>query len=60
MLPLASQLLPRRSSTRWLLALDRLLGYGLTFLLCVWWVSLVHKAVIGAVLILSGAAPAEG
>ncbi len=59
-LPLASQLLPGRASTRWLLTLGRVLGYGLTFLLCVWWVSLVHKAVLGAVFTHHGASFDDG
>ena len=58
--PLASQLLPGRTSTRSVLALGRVLGYALTFFLCVWWVSLVHKAVIGAVFTPKGAAFVDG
>jgi hypothetical protein len=47
-LPLTAKLLPGGVGTGVLLGLGRALGYLLTFLLCVWWVSLVHKAVLGA------------
>ncbi len=59
-LPLASKLIPGRASTNTLLAVGRVLGYLLTFLLCVWWVSLVHKAVVGAVFTPKGADFADG
>ncbi|MGC3985898.1 MAG: hypothetical protein QM777_14925 [Pseudorhodoferax sp.] len=59
-LPLASQLLPGRILTRALLVVGRVLGYGLSFALCVWWVSLVHKAVMGAVFSYNGAQFAQG
>jgi hypothetical protein len=59
-LPLASQLLPGRILTRALLVVGRVLGYGLSFALCVWWVSLVHKAVTGAVFSYNGAQFAQG
>jgi hypothetical protein len=59
-LPLASQLLPGRSSTAALLFIGRMLGYALTFCLCVWWVSLVHKAVMGAVFTHHGASFSSG
>ncbi|MBT2304405.1 patatin-like phospholipase family protein [Variovorax paradoxus] len=47
-LPVASKLIPGRAGTGSILFVGRVLGYALTFLLCVWWVSLVHKAVLGA------------
>ncbi|KQP35336.1 patatin-like phospholipase family protein [Pseudorhodoferax sp. Leaf274] len=59
-LPLASQLLPGRILTRALLVIGRVLGYGLSFALCIWWVSLVHKAVMGAVFSYNGAQFAQG
>jgi hypothetical protein len=59
-LPLASQLLPGRILTRALLVVGRVLGYGLSFALCIWWVSLVHKAVMGAVFSYNGAQFAQG
>jgi hypothetical protein len=31
------------------LVVSRVLGYALTFLLCVWWISLVHRAVLGGI-----------
>ncbi|WP_326541935.1 patatin-like phospholipase family protein [Pseudorhodoferax sp.] len=59
-LPLASQLLPGRMLTRMLLVVGRVLGYGLSFALCIWWVSLVHKAVMGAVFSYAGAQFGQG
>ena len=47
-LPLASKLLPSSPGTSVVLAVGRLLGYALVFLLCVWWASLAHKMVLGA------------
>ncbi|WP_208647771.1 patatin-like phospholipase family protein [Cupriavidus lacunae] len=46
-LPSASSMLGRRGAPDGLLAIGHLLGYAVTFLLCAWWVSLVHKAVMG-------------
>jgi len=47
-LPLASKLLPSSPRTSVVLAVGRTLGYALVFLLCVWWASLAHKMVLGA------------
>lgn len=48
LLPAATRLLPGGGSTRALLGIGRLLGYGLSFLLCAWWCSLVYTAALGA------------
>lgn len=47
-LPLATQLLPNRSSTQPALTAARVVGFVLALALCCWWVSLVHKIVLGA------------
>ncbi|MDM0111116.1 patatin-like phospholipase family protein [Variovorax sp. J22R133] len=46
--PMTSKLLPGATGTASVLMVGRVLGYLLTFLLCVWWVSLVQTAVLGA------------
>jgi len=47
-LPLAANITSARKAPGGLLGLVHLTGYLLTFALCAWWVSLVHKAVLGA------------
>ncbi|MBN3752005.1 patatin-like phospholipase family protein [Paraburkholderia sp. Tr-20389] len=47
-LPTLSGFLPRKRGLNGILIVVHLLGYGLTFVLCSWWVSLVQKAVLGA------------
>ncbi|SDZ59954.1 Patatin-like phospholipase [Variovorax sp. YR266] len=50
-LPLASNLVPGRSTSKALMAIAHLLGYLLAFLLFAWWVSLVYKAVLGGLFV---------
>jgi hypothetical protein len=50
-LPLASSLVPGRSTSKGLMAIAHLLGYVLAFLLFAWWVSLVYKAVLGGLFV---------
>jgi len=47
LLPSIASLLQQRTKTPSLL-IGRIVGYALTFLLCSWWVSLVHRAALGA------------
>lgn len=44
LLPMASSLTPGSGGARGVLIVGRVAGYLLTFLLCAWWVSLVHLA----------------
>ncbi|MDM0109779.1 patatin-like phospholipase family protein [Variovorax sp. J22R24] len=46
--PLASNLIPGKGGTAIVVVLGRILGYALAFGLAVWWVSLVHRAVLGS------------
>lgn len=47
-LPALAGLKPGGGSTRGMLIVGRAAGYLLTFLLCAWWVSIVHLAGLGA------------
>lgn len=47
-LPLISGLLQQRRGLETLLLIGRVAGYSLTFLLCAWWVSIIHRAALGA------------
>lgn len=49
LLPLAAKIGPGRAGSAPLLLAGRCLGYALTFFLCVWWISLLHKSVLGAI-----------
>jgi len=50
LLPNAAKLVPGGAGFGAVLVVARVLGYALTFLLCVWWISLVHRAVLGGIL----------
>jgi hypothetical protein len=47
-LPAIAEQMQQRGSTGLVLLIGRAFGYALTFLLCSWWVSLIHHAALGA------------